>query len=89
MKEDFEAYLVARGYKQVTPSGKPSTVYDYCRRIDFIVQEERCTWQELAEKIDDILPCYDSGGSKEGLGRLSHSAVINALKRFSEFIKSK
>lgn len=88
MKEAFKKYLIDRGYKCVTPSGNPSTVDDYCKRVDRITAEENLTWQELAERIDDILPYYDKGGHKQYLGEKSHRSFINALKRFSEFVKS-
>ncbi|HJA77578.1 MAG TPA: hypothetical protein H9774_12115 [Candidatus Desulfovibrio gallistercoris] len=88
MKEAFKKYLIDRGYKYVTPSGNPSTVDDYCNRVDRITAEENLTWQELAERIDDILPYYDKGGRKQYIGEKSHRSFINALKRFSEFVKS-
>lgn len=88
MKEAFKKYLIDRGYKYVTPSGNPSTVDDYCNRVDRITAEENLTWQELVERIDDILPYYDKGGRKQYIGEKSHRSFINALKRFSEFVKS-
>lgn len=87
MKKAFEEYLIKKGYRQVTGSGNPSTVYDYCRRVDRVAKEENLTWEEMAEKIDDVLPCYDEGGIRQETGRKSHGAVINALRRFSEFAK--
>ena len=86
MKDQFEKYLIQEGYKSKTPSGKPSTVYDYIKRIDFVCNEENCDWIALATNIDNIIRSYDIGGSKEDLGRISHNAVINALKRFQEFV---
>lgn len=86
IKEKFEKYLIDEGYKQITPSGNPSTVYDYVKRINKICEWENITWQELVDNIQIILPKYDTGGEKEDLGKRSHSAVINALKRFSEFV---
>lgn len=86
MKKQFEEYLISKGYKQTTPSGNPSTVYDYIKRVDKICQWEDVSWQQLANDIDEILPQYDIGGKKEDLGKKSHNAVINALRRFSEFI---
>ena len=86
MKKQFEVYLINRGYKQRTPSGNPSTVYDYIKRIDKVCEWENITWGQLAEDIQTILPQYDIGGEKEDLGRISHRAVINALRRFSEFV---
>ncbi|HHY82592.1 MAG TPA: hypothetical protein GX505_07920 [Clostridiales bacterium] len=86
LKEQFEKYLINKGYKQTTPSGHPSTVYDYCKRIDKVCEWENITWHQIADNISVILPQYDIGGEKEDLGKISHSAVINALRRFSEFV---
>lgn len=86
MKDGFEKYLIANGYTQYTPKGLPSTVYDYLKRIDFVCGEEQMNWQQLAANIDSIVSTYDIGGEKEALGNKSHRAVINALKRYKEFI---
>ena len=88
MKEAFKKYLIDRGYKYVTPSGNPSTVDDYCNRVDRITAEENLPGEEVAERIDDCLPYYDKGGRKQYIGEKSHRSFINALKRFSEFVKS-
>lgn len=87
MKKQFEEYLISKGYKQTTPSGNPSTVYDYVKRINNICKWENITWEELANNIQVYLPQYDIGGKKEDLGKKSHNAVINDLRRFSEFVK--
>ena len=89
MKELFEEYLVARGYSCRTPEGKPSTVYDYIGRIEKVCQWEGCTWETLAENIDNLISAYDAGGINESRGCQSHRAVINALKRFRDFIHQK
>ena len=83
MMEQFENYLISKGYKKTTPSGKPSTVYDYIGRIQFIANIEAITVEHLAKNIDNIIKMYGSGGIKEDLGNISHRSVINALKRFS------
>ena len=88
MRKAFENYLVKCGYRQVTGSGNPSTVYDYCHRVDRVARKENLTWEEMAEKMGEILSLYEKGGIKQEQGRTSHGAVINALKRFSEFVKS-
>ncbi len=85
MKEKFLKYLGKIGYKQTTPSGNPSTAYDYANRVDKIRIIENITWQDLSENIKKYLEIYDKGGLKENEGKKSHNAVINALKRFSEF----
>ena len=89
MKQQFEEYLIKRGYAITTPRGNPSTVYDYPKRIEKVCEWENTNWAGLATNIDAILAKYDIGGSKEKLGNKSHSAVINALKRFSEFLKER
>lgn len=86
MNKQFKEYLIKKGYKQITPSGNPSTVYDYIKRIDKVCEWENMTWQQLANNIQEILPQYDTGGKKENLGKQSHNSVINALRRFSEFL---
>ena len=86
MKEKFKAYLISQGYSEITPSGKPSTVYDYVKRIDRVCEWEQLDWEMLKGKIDSIVPQYDCGGAKEQLGKISHSAVINALRRFQECV---
>lgn len=85
MKKEFETFLVSKGYKQNTPSGNPSTVYDYIKRIDKVCKWEGITLQNLADNIRIILPQYDFGGIKEELGQKSHSAFISALRCFAEF----
>lgn len=89
MEEQFYNYLVKRGYSVTTPTGKPSTVYDYTKRIERVCSWENTTWSGLARHINVIVAMYDVGGSKEELGRKSNCAVINALKRFSEFLAEK
>ena len=87
MKTKFEEYLIGQGYRLITPSGKPSTVYDYLKRIDKVCVWEGCTWKELSENIDSIVEMYDTGGEKSDLGNISHRAVINALKQFEKFVQ--
>lgn len=86
MKQQFQDYLIKKGYSVITPAGNPSTVYDYVKRIDKVCEWENMTWSELGQNIDVIVTQYDRGGRKEELGRTSNNAVINALKRFSEFL---
>ncbi|GAB6106881.1 hypothetical protein [Fusibacter bizertensis] len=89
MKNLFEDYLIKQGYSVKTPSGNPSTVYDYIKRIDRVCLNENMTWNELAGQIYTVVTQYDIGGCKEELGRKSHNAVINALKRFGDFVDAK
>lgn len=88
MKTQFKNYLINRGYKVTTLSGNPSTVYDYLKRIDKVCEWENMSWSELATEIVEVILKYDVGGSKEEFGKRSHNAVISALKRFGEFVKT-
>jgi hypothetical protein len=89
MREDFERFLIVNGYKTQTPSGNPSTVYDYIKRIDKVCEWENLTWNSLSNQIAAIVRTYDAGGAKEDLGKTSHNAVINALKRFAEYVHAR
>lgn len=88
IKSQFEKYLTKKGYKAKTNSGKPSTVYDYIKRIDKVCSVEKYrSWEELRNNIDICLKEYDTNGKKYDIGQLSNRAVINALKRFKEFME--
>jgi len=89
MMQQFKEYLIKRGYTITTPSGKPSTVYQYLKSIEKVCEWEHTTWADLAKNIGTILAKYDIGGSRENFGNKSHKTVINALKRFSEFLKER
>lgn len=86
IEEKFKYYLVEKGYSLKTPSGKPSTVYDYIKRINRVCKWENINLDELAKNIHNVISMYDIGGEKEDFGHKSHNAVICALKRFSEFL---
>lgn len=86
MINEYEKYLINIGYKQTTPSGHPSTVYQYLKAIRNVCDEERISLNGLKENIGAIVAKYDVGGEKETIGAKSHKTVINALKRFEEFV---
>lgn len=86
MKTEFENFLIQQGYKEYTPKGNPSTVYDYIKRIEKVCTFENCSsMNELANIIDDIVPQYEATGAKAALGKMSHNAVICALRSFQMF----
>ena len=85
MLENFRKYLVLQGYSEFTPSGNPSTVYDYANRINKICERENITLNKLASNIGFYVERYDSFGVEGEFGSKSHNAYINALKRFKEF----
>lgn len=87
MINEYEKYLISIGYKQTTPSGHPSTVYQYLKAIRNVCDEEGINLIELKENISSIILKYDIGGEKETIGAKSHKTVINALKRFEDFLK--
>lgn len=89
MKRNFEKYLIGQGYKEYTPSGNKSTVYDYSHRIDVVCQWEHIDWDTLAQTISIVLPQYEIGGCKEQFGAKSHNSVRCALRCFQDFINSK
>ena len=86
---DYINYLVDAGYKIETDNGDDSTVYAYAKAVESVVNEEGITWIDLENNIDDIVDKYDVGGEKEAFGAKSNNTVINALKRFREYVESK
>ena len=85
----FEKYLEQNGYSVLTPSGLKSTCYDYSHvRIPAVCNRERISVPMLINKIEGIVTKYDRFGCEAEFGNKSHRAVINALKRFKEFIDS-
>ena len=82
----FEEYLVNAGYSEYTVSGNLSTVFSYIRAIKKVLEEEGLSWCSLQSNIDNIVSLYDIGGAKQHLGAKSKCTVINALKRFQEFV---
>ena len=82
----FEEYLVNAGYCAYTASGNPSTVFSYIHAIKKVLEEEGLSWYALQNDIKNIVPIYDIGGVKQHIGAHSNYTVINALKRFAEFV---
>ena len=82
----FEEYLANAGYCEYTASGNPSTVFSYIHAIKKVLEEEGLSWHSLQNDIENIVPIYDVGGSKQHIGAKSKCTVINALKRFNEFV---
>ncbi len=87
MLENFKNYLIQEGYSEFTPSGNPSTAYDYMKRIKKICQRENITVKGMTENIDFYIDKYGPTGNESEFGKRSHNAFINALRRFGEFNK--
>ena len=88
IEKDFEIYLIKSGYSVETPMGNPSTVYTYINAINTVLEEERLTHSALVNNIGTVLPIYDTNGPKEDIGNKSNKVIINALRRFDDFIKN-
>ena len=78
--DGFHVYLTKRKYSDNT---KNAYVYS--------VQRVAAEWEDiniktLAEKIDEIRPKYDKGGIFQDKGQIGNATVINALRRFTEYV---
>ena len=82
----FKQYLISAGYCEYTATGNPSTVFSYIHAIKKVLEEEGLFWHTLQRDIKNIVPIYDIGGTKQHIGAKSNCTVINALKRFREFV---
>ena len=82
----FRKYLIDKGYKEFTASGLDSTVGQYITAVGMVFEEERLSVEEFNRRINEICFLYDIGGAKESIGERGHRTVINALKRYREFI---
>lgn len=82
----YEEYLIKAGYSVETDSGNPSTVFAYVKAVDSVLENEGISWGTLKNNIDDIVKKYDEGGEETAFGNKSNKTVINALKRFEEFV---
>lgn len=79
LKEDFKTYLAASGYE-------PSVVYAYPRGIGIVCAEEHIGWKTLLQTVSKIIPLYSKDGVKEDIGNYQNKTVINALKRYRDFV---
>jgi site-specific recombinase XerD len=79
MQKQFEEYLLAKNYS-------PLTSIDYPSRLERLCRKEKISYEHLAQNLSEFMPQYDRDGKKAGYGKRSHSSVINALRRFAEFL---
>lgn len=87
-KSNFVEYLVERGYKKYTPSGNRSTAFQYADGVEKVRQRERLTETEMTKNIGMLIKKYDIVGMESEFGSRGHGTIINALKRYREFILS-
>ena len=88
IQTQYEEYLKAAGYPVIGRTGKESTVPAYVYAVEQVLREENLTWAELEKNISQIVTKYDVGGECEDFGARSNRRVINALKRFAEFVEA-
>ena len=86
--KEFEDYLIKMGYRVTTPSGKPSTVRQYLKGVERVINEEGITLFQLKEKISEIVLLYDYGAKSE-LRHKNNDKIISALKAFQKFFNEK
>ncbi len=86
--EAYQEYLAQAGYKVETDDGSPSTVYVYAKAVESVASEEGMSWNALRDRVSTIIKKYDVGGAKQDFGCKSNKTVINALKRFEEFVST-
>jgi hypothetical protein len=85
MRQEFIQFLINKGLTAKTETSR-GTSDDYAFRIFHICNKiEFCGWENLALNINEILPEYEMGGSKFGIGKQSHTSFIQALRYFREF----
>ncbi len=78
--EKYKYWLGQTGYKS-------STINQYYWGIKQIINEEHySSWQEVADNINKLMIDYNTFGSKGHIGEMGHKSVINALRRFKEFL---
>lgn len=82
----YEKYLIAEGYRLVGISGKRSTVGQYVDSVENVLTQEGISWDTLKGDIENIVSKYDEGGTMSWFGAKGNCTVINALKRFAEFV---
>lgn len=86
MLEKFRTFLIGQEYSEVTPSGKPSTVYDYEKRIKRICERENVSINEFANNIEYYVDQYGPDGKDADFGRKSHNAYISAIRKYAEYL---
>ncbi len=89
-KEKFMQWLKEKDYKDWTQEGYPSTIYNYVYWIERVMKKENIdSFSELTNEIQELIRSYGEYGSKRNFGEKGHSTVINALKRFLEYLIEK
>jgi len=86
-KEKFMDWLKKEDYSEWTGNGYPSTVYQYISSIERVMKMEYIEgFSELTEHIQKLIRKYGPYGPMKNYGNIGHGTVINALKRFMDFL---
>lgn len=86
-KEKFMDWLKKEDYSEWTGAGYPSTIHQYIYSIESVMKIENIeSFSALTEHIQLLIRKYGQYGSMRDYGNRSHGTVINALKRFMEFL---
>ena len=86
---EYEEYLKAAGYPVYGIKGNKSTVPQYSRAVEKVIEREGLTWNQLANDITEIVKKYDKNGPEEDFGNRGNRTIINALYRFAEMLDFK
>lgn len=81
--EEFRQYLIEKGYKEKTPSGKPSTVEIYVNVVRKVILKEQIA--RIMDSIDEIVNRYDVGEKAE-TGHKNNNKIISALRAFRNYV---
>ena len=86
MQNTYTTWLQNQGYSLLTPSGRPSSIYDYLRGIKRVCREENIVLEEAAEHIDELSRLYRRGGQYESIGRKISGSVAASVAQFKKFV---
>ena len=87
-EKDFETFMLKNGYSAKTENDTKSTVYSYVNSVKSVMSDEGLDWTSLVKQISSIASVYDIGGAKEEIGDRGNRTVINALRRFENFVNN-
>ena len=84
--KNYANWLESHGFKAVTQSQKPSTIYDYCRSLKRVCAWEGKTIEQLGDSIAEILPMYCATGIHSVRGRMVSRSVRSSLVQLKKFM---
>lgn len=88
IEKDFEHFLKVNDYSEETKNGTKSTIYSYVNAVKSVLEDEGLDWTDLMKQIASVIHIYDVGGAKEEIGYKGNHTVINALRRFENYVNN-